>query len=76
MTDEDIKKSFELIPEEVKQDYDKEVINNIIERRGKLEKFAEEYNKTLRKLIILKGTNEDDKFIVTRLPKGKTNIKI
>ncbi|MEG0188278.1 MAG: metallophosphoesterase, partial [Algoriella sp.] len=31
---------------------------------------------TLRKLIILKGTNEDDKFIVTRLPKGKTNIKI
>ncbi|MEG0983650.1 metallophosphoesterase [Algoriella sp.] len=76
LTDEDIRKSFELIPEEAKQDYDKEVIHNIIERREKLEKFAEEYNKTLRKLIILKGTNEDDKFIVTRLPKGKTNIKI
>jgi hypothetical protein len=60
----------------VKQDYDNEVIKNLIERKGKLEKFAEEYDKVLRRLVILKGTNEDDEFVVTRLPKGKSNIKI
>ena len=76
LSDDYIKQSFELIPEETKQEYDQEVINNLIARKSKLEKFAEEYNKVLRKLIILKGTNEDEDFVITRLPKGKTNVKI
>ncbi|MGV0830676.1 metallophosphoesterase [Empedobacter brevis] len=76
LSDDYIRQSFELIPAETKQDYDDEVIKNIISRKAKLEKFAEEYDKVLRKLIILKGTNENDEFVVTRLPKGKTNIKI
>ncbi|WP_312150386.1 metallophosphoesterase, partial [Empedobacter sp.] len=76
LSDDYIKQSFELIPEETKQEYDQEVINNLIARKSKLEKFAEEYNKVLRKLIILKGTDEDEDFVITRLPKGKTNVKI
>ncbi|UWX67633.1 metallophosphoesterase [Empedobacter stercoris] len=76
LSDEYIKQSFELIPTETKQEYDQDVINHIISRKSKLEKFAEEYNKILRKLIILKGTDEDDEFIITRLAKGKTAIKI
>ncbi|HAR74577.1 MAG TPA: metallophosphoesterase, partial [Flavobacteriaceae bacterium] len=76
LSDDYIKQSFELIPEETKQEYDQEVINNLIARKSKLEKFAEEYNKVLRKLVILKGTDEDEDFEITRLPKGKTNVKI
>ena len=76
LSDDYIKQSFELIPEETKQEYDQEVINNLIARKSKLEKFAEEYNKVLRKLVILKGTDEDEDFVITRLPKGKTNVKI
>lgn len=76
LSDDFIKQSFELIPEETKQEYDQEVINNLIARKSKLEKFAEEYNKVLRKLVILKGTDEDEDFVITRLPKGKTNVKI
>ncbi len=76
LTDDYIRKSFELIPEETKREYDDEVISNLIKRKAKLEKFAEEYNKTLRRLVVLKGTDKDDNFIITRYPKGKTNIKI
>ncbi|WP_313376468.1 metallophosphoesterase [Chishuiella sp.] len=76
LSDKFIRESFEMIPDEVKQNYDKTVIDNLIKRKAKLEKFAKEYHKVLRKLIILKGTNKKDEFLITRLPKGETNIKV
>jgi len=76
LTENEIRKSFDLLPKEIKQEYDDVIIQNLMDRKSNLEKYAEEYNKVLRRLVILKGTDQDDVFIITRLPEGITNIKI
>lgn len=76
LSEDIIRKSFENIPSEVKNDYDNEVIDKILARKDKLHTFAEEYHKVLSRIVILKGSNEKDEFIITRLPKGKTQVKI
>ena len=76
LTEKTIKKSFEVLPNEVKNNYDNVIIERLLERKEKLNSFAKEYHKVLSKIVILKGTNERDNFVITRLPKGKTSIKV
>ena len=76
LTEEIITKSFEKLPKEVKNNYDQVVIDRLLERKTKLVNFAKEYHKVLSKLVIIRGTNDPEDFYITRLPKGKTHIKI
>src|SRR5690606_17552695 len=45
-------------------------------RKPKLIEYAEKYYKVSRKTVLLTGTEKDDKFLITRLPKGATKIQI
>ena len=76
INEKDVVNAFSILPKEVKNNYDKVVIDNLLERKDKLKKYAKEYHEVLSKLVILKGTNEADEITVTRLPKGKTHVKI
>lgn len=76
LTDEIIDNSFQNLPEEVKDKNLEEIKKLLKIRKTKLKDYAEEYYKVLRKTILLTGTDKDDKFIITRLPKGETKVQI
>jgi len=76
LTEEIIKKSFEALPKEVKNNYDNTIIERILQRKEDLMQYAEDYHQILSKIVILKGTNEQEEIIVTRKPKGKTHVLI
>lgn len=73
---ESLEKAFAQLPKEVQSKIDHQVIEIMLERKNKLPQFASEYQKVLDKLVILKGTNDDEKFLVERLPKGETKVSI
>ncbi len=76
LTDEIIDNSFRNLPSEVKDENVGYIKNLLKIRKPKLEKYAEEYYKVLHKTVVLTGTDKDDKFLITRLPKGETKIQI
>jgi hypothetical protein len=76
LTEDVIRKAFENLPNEAKSENDDRIIETLLKRKEKLVEFAEDYHKVLAKTVILKGTNERDEILITRLPKGITNIKI
>lgn len=76
LSEEIIRESFKILPEEAKDNYDETIIQTILARKTQLKDFAEEYHKVLSKVVILKGTDQKDEFFITRLPKGKTQVKI
>lgn len=76
LTDEIIDQSFRNLPEEAK---DEEVvrIKELLKIRKKhLFEYAIEYFKVLHRTVVLHATNKADKIVVTRLPKGETQIQI
>ena len=76
LTEEVIKKAFKALPEDTKTEEDSIVISKLLKRKENLEEFAEQYHNVLSKIVILKGTNNQDDILVTRKPKGITNVKI
>ncbi|SUP54640.1 Surface antigen [Weeksella virosa] len=73
---ENLEKAFAQLPKKVQSKIDYQIIETILERKEKLPEYASEYQKVLDKLVILKGTNKDEKFLVERLPKGETKVLI
>lgn len=76
ITDEVIEKAFKELPEEVQDDAAVEIKEKLKGRRDNIVKITKEYYDYWAKLQIVTGTNKDDYFEITRLPQGKTNIKV
>lgn len=76
LTDEIIDNSFQNLPDEIKDENLNKIKELLKIRRPKLKEYAEEYYKVLRKTVLLTGTDKDDKFVITRLPKGETKVQI
>ena len=77
ITDEVIQEAFNDLPKEVREDESTERIKELLKaRRENIVAIAERYAKHLDKLAIVTATDKDDYIDVTRLPEGKTNIKI
>lgn len=76
LTDEIIDNSFQNLPDEVKDGNLGEIKKTLKIRKPKLIDYAEEYYKVLSRTVLLTGTDKDDKFVITRLPKGETKVQI
>ncbi len=75
ITDEVIEKAFTKLPPEMHES-SKDIIKKLKGRRDNIVKIAERYYDNFAKLAIVTATDKDDFLDVTRLPDGKTNIKI
>ncbi|EDM43962.1 outer membrane protein [unidentified eubacterium SCB49] len=75
LTDEVIKKAFDRIPQELDARISEEIIFNLEQRRDKLPEMVAGYLELLSKIIIVKGSDKNDRFTITRMPDGSTNIK-
>ena len=76
LTDAEIDKAFKSLPTEVQDETIAEIKSILRSRREKLNEFAIAYHKVLQKTVLVVGTNKKDKFVITRLPKGKTEIQV
>lgn len=75
ITDDIIDAAFLDLPEEVQDETAEDIREKLKGRRDNIVEIAAEYYDYLSKLQVVTGTNKDDYFEITRLPKGKTNIK-
>ncbi|MCK8521439.1 metallophosphatase [Aquimarina sp. D1M17] len=76
LNDEVIEKAFASLPDEVKGQTIEEIKSKLKGRRANLENIARAYYLYINKFEVVVGTQKNDKFLVTRLPNGKTSIKI
>ncbi|QYJ68477.1 metallophosphoesterase [Flavobacterium litorale] len=75
LTDEAIENAFSKLPKEIQDETAETIKANLRQRRTDLKKYATEYYKVLLKTVILTGTDDKEKFVITRLPKGVTKIE-
>lgn len=75
LTDAAIEKAFDKFPKEVQTAQLDQIKAFLKERRGNLPDIAHRYYNHLNKLVILKGTDKDDHFEITREANG-TRIQI
>lgn len=75
ITDQVIEAAFDDLPKEVQDETAADIKEKLKGRRNNIVKIAEEYYDYFAKLQTVIGTNKDDYFEITRLPKGQTNIK-
>ncbi len=75
ITDETIETAFSKVPAEVQDETLEEIKTKLKERKKNLVDIANRYYTYLSTLQTIVGTDFDDKFEVTRLPDGRTNIK-
>lgn len=76
LTDEAIEKAFSELPSNAQNEITQEIMDDLKIRRGKLQDWAKERYAFLQKRIVLTGTNKKEKFLITRMPNGKTEVKI
>ena len=76
VTDAEIEKAFDAIPEEIKGETIEDIKSKLKARRGNIVKIAKDYYDYLNKFEVITGTQKKDKFHITRHPNGKTTIKI
>ncbi|HEA30604.1 MAG TPA: hypothetical protein ENH91_11515 [Leeuwenhoekiella sp.] len=77
ITDADIEKAFDMLPQELRQDSTFTFIKSSFRQRLKdLPIYAEEYGEYLNKHIVLHGTTKDDVFNIERLDNGQTKVTI
>lgn len=76
LTDEVIENAFAQLPEILQDENSRQIIQDLKIRRDKLEDWAKERYLQLQKLVVLTGTDKDDRFEINRLEKGQTEIKI
>ncbi|MXN89896.1 metallophosphoesterase [Flavobacterium sp. Sd200] len=75
LTDEVIDKAFSELPAEVQDETMQEIKANLKSRREKLAKYALEYREVLLRTVLITGTDKKEKFVITRLPDGVTEVK-
>lgn len=76
LTENDIRKAFENLPKEIQDATSEDIIQKILIRKNDLQNYAQNYYEFLSRKVLLTGTNKKDKFVITRLPDHKTEIKI
>ena len=76
ISDADIEKAFAVIPDEIKGETIADIKTKLKGRRGNLMKIAKAYFTYLNSFGVVTGTQKSDDFKITRLPDGKTTIKI
>lgn len=76
ITDEIIEDAFKSIPPEIQGSTITDIKTKLKGRRGNLLKIASDYYQYLNKFEVITGTQKADDFTITRLPNGKTTIKI
>ncbi|MBF01456.1 metallophosphoesterase [Flavobacterium coralii] len=75
ITDEAIEAAFAELPNEMKDDIAENIKTILKKRRAKLQEFALEYRDVLLKTVIITGTDDKERFVITRLPGGETEVK-
>lgn len=76
ITDAVIEEAFSRLPKEVQDETSASIKSNLKKRLQKLPEIAKTYASYLNETVSVHGTIKDDKFIITRLPKGKTKVII
>ncbi len=76
LTDEVIASAFDNIPKEVQDESLENIKETLKKRKNNLIKIAERYYDYLSEQQTITGTDADDIFEISRLPEGKTQIKV
>lgn len=76
ITDAKIEKAFANLPEDVKDESITNIQKNLKIRRDNLMAVSRDYYEYLNRFHVVTGTDEDDKFLITRKKKGVTEIQI
>ncbi|WP_190808931.1 metallophosphatase [Flagellimonas sp. S3867] len=76
LTDQIIEEAFKSVPLEIQGSTITDIKTKLKGRRGNLLKIAKAYYQYLNKFEVITGTQKADDFKITRLPDGKTTIKI
>ncbi len=76
VTDIEIEKAFDVIPDEIKGETIDDIKTKLKARRGNIVQIAKDYFTYLNKFEVITGTQKADKFHITRHANGKTTIKI
>ena len=76
LTDEVIDEAFNEVPPEVQEETLSEIKMHLKARRDNLLKIADRYYNLLSTLQSIEATDEEDIIEITRLPEGKTSVKI
>ena len=77
ITDEVIEEAFAVLPEGIKNDpYVDEIKRDLRARRGNLDEIARDYFEHLAEFDMFTGTEDDDKFLITRKPNGITTVEL
>ncbi|KAB1067932.1 phosphoesterase [Tamlana haliotis] len=76
ITDDVIDAAFLNLPLELNQKNIKEIKEKLKGRRANLKQISDTYYKHINRFAVIKGTHKDDWFDITRLPHGKTKVKV
>lgn len=76
LSETDIREAFQNLPKEVQDNVSEELISKLLVRKKDLPVYASQYFRILQEKVMLTGTNKKDRFIITRLPDNKTEVKI
>ncbi|MCK7589038.1 metallophosphoesterase [Subsaxibacter sp. CAU 1640] len=76
ITDEVIEKAFSKVPKEVQDESLADIKEKLKGRRGNLQDIAQRYYDYLNGLVIIKGSDKDDYFEITRSGDKETHVKI
>lgn len=74
MTDEVIDQAFQRLPTEVQDEASEDIKNKLKGRLKNLDAIAKRYGDRMQQIVVIHGTNKDDKIEITRLPQGKTKV--
>lgn len=75
LSEEDIAAAFRNLPVEMQDGTIESIKAKLKTRKGDLQQYAREYFKVLQKTIVVAGTEDKDKFEITRKPNNETEIK-
>ncbi len=76
LTDEVIEKAFLNVPSNLQNETIETIKYLLKQRRDNVLDIAKRYRKIVQKYVLLKGTDKEDFFEISRLSKGQTNVKM
>jgi hypothetical protein len=76
LTDEVIEKAFTGLPKEVQDETITRIKETLKKRRADMKKYALEYRAVLLKTVLIAGTDKKERFSITRMPHGDTEVKM
>ncbi|MFD2603074.1 metallophosphoesterase [Flavobacterium suzhouense] len=76
LNDEAIEKAFAGLPQEVQDETIAKIKETLKKRRSDLQKYALEYREVLLKTVLIAGTDKKERFSITRMPHGNTQVKM